>query len=325
MSDISELCIATVAGILTHMKRDCTESPCPVTLPPAPAGFDIDGGGVSLLAPAKINLNLLVAPLGGDGFHPVDSLVAKITLYDSLEIRPRTDGRIVLNCRAADCGRPENNLVTRAGELLAAGRDVCGADIKLTKAIPPGAGLGGGSSDAAAALRGLNEIWRLGHDVQALADIGAQLGSDIPLFLGPPAARITGRGQRVEPLKVAKFTAVLVMCGLVCSTPEVYAAFDRLGVEASEQLDVEMLASNRPSQWRRALRNDLAAAAMDVCPELSLLHARLDKSVDAPVHVTGSGSAMFILCDDAAEASQMVSKLDADLQKMCVIVSGNPW
>jgi 4-diphosphocytidyl-2-C-methyl-D-erythritol kinase len=285
----------------------------------------LDGGGLGLHAPAKINLNLLVAPPGPDGFHPIDSIVAKITLYDSLEIRPRTDDRIVLDCVGADCGPPAENLVMRAAELAAEGGDVCGVDIKLIKAIPPGAGLGGGSSDAAAALIGLNELWGLRLDESVLCAMAAELGSDVPLFLGPPAVRLTGRGELVEPLGVCGFAAVIVMSRMMCSTVEVYDAYDRLGAEASEQLDVSLLAAEPPSIWRAMLRNDLAAAAICVCPELAVIRDRVQTSVDAPVQITGSGSAMFILYDDARQAVSVIEDLDKDLQDMCVIAGLSPW
>jgi 4-diphosphocytidyl-2-C-methyl-D-erythritol kinase len=307
------------------MNQDPTGNHSPAELSARPADCPIDGGGLLLHAPAKINLNLLVAPARPDGFHPIDSIVAKVTLYDTIELRPRSDAQIVLDCNGADCGPAEQNLVMRAAKLLADGRNLCGVDIKLTKVIPPGAGLGGGSSDAAAALRGLNAMWGLQLDADRLSALAARLGSDVPLFLGPPAARLTGRGECVERLDVGDFTAVILMGGLMCSTVEVYTAYDRLGAAASEQIDTSLLATVRPSIWRASLRNDLTAAAMHVCPELALLHDRVAAAVDAPVHITGSGSAMFILCNNPTEARRAVAGLDETLQEMCVIAGLNPW
>ena len=307
------------------MNQDSTQGHRPAKLEAMPESCPLDAPGLLLHAPAKINLNLLVSPRGRDGFHPIDSIVAKITLYDSIELRPRSDGQVVLTCSGADCGPPEHNLVTRAAGLMTAGRDVCGVDIKLNKVIPPGAGLGGGSSDAAATLRGLNEVWGLELGAADMGAMAGELGSDVPLFLGPPAARMTGRGECVERLEVGEFTAVLLMGSLVCSTVEVYKAYDRLGAGISEQLDAGLLAAGGPSLWRRRLENDLTEAALDVCRELSLLRSRVQAAVDIPVHMTGSGSAIFILCDDLAEARAVVSRFDDDLQDMCVIVGRNPW
>ena len=307
------------------MNQDRAEDSWPEILPAEPAMRPLEDRGLLLHAPAKINLNLLVSVRGEGGFHPVDSMVAKVTLYDHLELRPRSDGRVVLTCGGVDCGPPDQNLVMRAAQLMAEGRDVCGADIKLTKLIPPCAGLGGGSSDAAATLRGLNEVWGLELAEASLASMAAELGSDAPLFLGPPAARLTGRGECVERLEMGEFAAVIVMGGLVCPTAEVYGAYDRLGVRASEQLDADLLAGGGPSLWRGRLHNDLTEAAEHVCPELSLLRSRVQEAVDAPVHMTGSGSAIFILCDDVAEARGIVRRLDEDLRNMCVIAGRNPW
>ena len=307
------------------MNQDRREHHPPAMLPAMPRSCPLDAGGLLLHAPAKINLNLLIAPRGPDGFHPIDSMVAKVTLYDTIELRPRSDGQVVLTCSGADCGPSEQNLVTRAAVLMAEGRGVRGVDIKLTKVIPPGAGLGGGSSDAAAALWGLGEVWGLELGAADMAAMAAELGSDVPLFLGPPAVRITRRGECVERLEVGEFAAIIVMGGGICSTVEVYEAYDRLGAGASEQLDAGLLAAGPPSLWRGRLHNDLTEAARRVCPELSVLGNRVGAAVDAPVHMTGSGSAMFILCDDVMEAGRVISRLDDDLQDMCVIVGRNPW
>jgi 4-diphosphocytidyl-2-C-methyl-D-erythritol kinase len=280
---------------------------------------------MGLQAPAKINLNLLVDPPRADGFHPLDSMVAKITLYDSIELRPRSDGQIVLTSSGCDCGPPEQNLVMRAAQLIGSRRDHCGVDIKLTKVIPAGSGLGGGSSDAAATLRGLNEMWALGLDAVQLSALASELGSDVPLFLGPPAARITGRGECVERLEVSEFSAVILTGPLVCSTAEVYGVYDQLAAKTSRQLDAGLFSQGPPSLWRGRLANDLTEAAERVCGELATLRNRVQSAVDIPVHLSGSGSAMFMLCDDSTEAQRVVAGLDEDLQNMCVIVGRNPW
>ena len=114
-----------------------------------------------LHAPAKINLNLLVGPRREDEYHSVDSCIAKISLYDSLQFRRRHDGEITLHCHGLSCGAVEDNLVMRAARMLADLQPVPGVDISLVKNIPSGGGLGGGSSDAACTLAGLNELWGL--------------------------------------------------------------------------------------------------------------------------------------------------------------------
>jgi 4-diphosphocytidyl-2-C-methyl-D-erythritol kinase len=294
-------------------------------LPPRRRLEPLQGGGLRVLAPAKINLNLLVAPRGQDGYHPLDSFVAKVTLYDEIELRPRPDGQIAFGCRGADCGKDEDNLALRAARLM---RDfapaAAGADIRLTKRIPPGAGLGGGSSDAAAVLAGLNELWNLSHSREQLMQAAERLGSDVPLFLGPPAARMTGRGQRIEEVQVHPFRAVLLMPGCPCSTAEVYQKFDLKPEPAASQLDARLLAGP-PSGWRRLLQNQLCLPACNVSPKLAEVWRRLTGRGDQLVCLTGSGSTLFMLCDDDHEAAAVLAAIPQDLRPCCLVVRNNPW
>lgn len=292
-------------------------------LPPRPR-FELLAAGLIVNAPAKINLNLLVGARGDDGYHSLDSLAAKVTLYDRIELRPRDDGAVRLECTGFDCGPKEDNLALRAGRLLAGGADAGGADIMLAKSIPPGRGLGGGSSDAAAVLAGLNEIWRLGLATAQLGELAAQLGSDVPLLLGPPAARMTGRGQHVQPVEVHDFVAVLCLPDFACSTAEVYRAFDRSRPAMGRQLPLEAPAQP-PSQWRGLLVNQLTDAAWSTCGEVEGIMARLREACDLPVCMTGSGSATFILCDDGAEAAAALAAMPDDIRRQCVAVRNNPW
>ncbi|MBS3734668.1 MAG: 4-(cytidine 5'-diphospho)-2-C-methyl-D-erythritol kinase [Phycisphaerae bacterium] len=283
-------------------------------------------GAMRLHAPAKINLDLHVAPRGADGFHPIDSLVAKVTLYDEIALTPRDDGRMTLAVDGADCGPDERNLAYRAAARLQARADAAGgADIRLTKRIPPGSGLGGGSSDAAAVLEGLNALWTLGLSRAALAELGSALGSDVPLFLGGPASRITGRGERVEPIALGEFLVILILPSLQCATGEVYRAFDDAPRATTRAVAPATLAETRPSQWRGTLSNDLAPAAEGVCPELERLRTALSARVGRPVHVSGSGAALFVLCDDANEARTVLDALPDDIAARSRLVRRNPW
>ena len=284
-----------------------------------------DAGAMRLAAPAKINLNLLVDAVGDDGFHPIDSYVAKITLYDELTLRRRRDGRITLACSGADCGDEHVNLAVLGARALADGRDVGGVDIDLVKRIPPGAGLGGGSSDAAAVLWGLRRMWGLALGDDELAAVAASLGSDVPLFLGPPAVRMTGRGQHVAPADVHPFFALLFMPEVHCETGAVYRAFDAAGGGTmGEQLAPSALA-DAPSAWRALLRNDLAAPAERIEPDLAELRRSIAERTGLPACLTGSGSAIFVLCDSPDEAAAAFAALDETLRALCIPVSSNIW
>jgi 4-diphosphocytidyl-2-C-methyl-D-erythritol kinase len=281
-------------------------------------------GGLLVRAAAKINLNLLVRPRGEDGYHPLDSFVAKVTLYDEIELRGRGDGQIAFSCSDPDCGADEHNLAFRAARALASGRDVPGAEIVLRKRIPAGRGLGGGSSDAAAVLEGLNKLWRLGLSKAELSALAAGLSSDAPLFLSAPAVRMTGRGERIEPVTVHPFLAVLWMSDLVCSTTAVYKTFDHSPAEMAKQLDPKLLAGP-PSHWRGLLENQLAPAAEWLYPQLGRARVEISAAVARPVCLTGSGSALFVLCNELHEARQVLAASPERLRRDCIIVANNPW
>jgi len=324
--------------------------------------FEDTPAGLVVRAPAKVNLNLLVGPRRADGFHDLDSLVVKISLYDELSIVPSE--AITLTCAGADCGEVESNLVYRAAMLLrehaldrgwAAGESL-GARIHLVKRTPPGKGLGGGSSDAAAALLGLWRLWGLDRIASpsaeaALSPLAAQLGSDVPLFLAPSACRMTGRGEILQPLDVAPMAMALFLPDLFCATPAVYRSFDSARLPllrssnfaeqaelrrasqlaaapdastapaalAERQLDAACLRLP-PSRWRARLVNDLFPAAGRVCPELADLQARIQSHTDIPILMTGSGSALFAPCDHRAEAARLLESLPPDLQRHATVV-----
>jgi 4-diphosphocytidyl-2-C-methyl-D-erythritol kinase len=218
----------------------------------------------------------------------------------------------------------EENLALRAGRLLAERRRVPGATIELAKCIPPASGLGGGSSDAAAALVGLDELWNLGLSAGHLSELAGRLGSDVPLFLGPAAARMTGRGETISSLAVHPFWAVLILPESPCPTGEVYLAYDRLDYREQRPLDPSVLAG-APSRWRGRLHNQLFPAACQVHPALADTHRRLSEALGVPVSMSGSGGALFALCDDLLEAQRVYVAVPAELRGACRIVVGNDW
>jgi len=300
-------------------------APKDLAWPPRPRLAPLRAGGLVAHAPAKINLSLLVGPRRADGYHPIDSIVTKVTLYDRLELRPRSDGRVVFSCRGADCGPDEGNLALLAWRAVASAcGDTRGVAIRLRKAIPPGAGLGGGSSDAAAVLAAANRLLGGPLGAGALFGLAAGLGSDVPLFLGGPASRITGRGERVAPVRLAPFLAVLFLPGFACSTAAVYRAYDEAPARAGRQIGPAAL-GRPPSAWRGRLRNDLSAAARKVSPPLAELWDALSAAIRLPVCLTGSGSGLFVLCDGPAEAWLLRSQIPPNLPCRCIVVRANPW
>ena len=199
-----------------------------------------------------------------------------------------------------------------------------GADIVLAKHIPAGAGLGGGSSDAAAVLAAMNDLWGLHLPAPELAEIGAGLGSDVPLFLGPPAARIRGRGEIVEPAAVHSFAALLVLPEIHCPTAEVYAAWDA-GAAPRGSSPVRPRMTALPSVWRDGLVNDLTAAARAVRPELGEVMDLLTAEIGLPAQLTGSGSGLFVLFDSLAVARASAGLIPDELADRTFVVHHNAW
>lgn len=155
---------------------------------------------IELLAPAKVNLSLKVKGRREDGFHEIESLMVPISVFDRLEISHREEGDLEFSCSDPTLSSTEDNLVVKAARLFCAS---CGLQprlrIALTKEIPHGAGLGGGSSDAASTLLGLNRLFATELSREALSAMAAELGSDVPFFIYQSAAVIRGRGEQVTP------------------------------------------------------------------------------------------------------------------------------
>lgn len=295
----------------------------------APAGpWAWREGALYAAAPAKLNLDLRVGPPREDGFHPLDSLVAKVAFYDRIALRDRPDGQVVLHCSSEDCGPAERNLAYRAAETVqAAWAPGRGVEIHLQKAIPPGKGLGGGSSDAAAVLRALPQLWGLDVPPDALAELALSLGSDVPLFLGPPGLVMTSRGEAWRPVQLPPFLAVLFLPALACATAGVYRQFDALDRSGDWQRPgpVEQMVAGPPSRWRGQLVNHLAPAAEALCPPLAGVRRQLAEAIGLPVQLTGSGSAMFVLCDDADEAQQVTARVPDAFDGEARVVGACPW
>lgn len=270
------------------------------------------------LSPAKINLTLRVGPLRGDGFHPVDSLVTRVDLCDEIVVRAAPAGEFTLTCDDPRVPCDVTNLAVRAASALraAAERDRRGinrgAALSIAKRIPMGAGLGGGSSNAATTLKLLNSFWRLGYTTVQLSEIGATLGSDVPLFLFDGVCRIAGRGEIVTPLglKLDAF-AVLILPGLHCATPAVYRKFDELGKATSEDArESQLLAAlDDVEHLQPLLFNDLEPAAFATCPELGALCDRLQREPGLQLRMSGSGSTLFRLFSDAANAASFLTRV----------------
>jgi 4-diphosphocytidyl-2-C-methyl-D-erythritol kinase len=254
-------------------------------------------------APAKLNLFLHVVGRRDDGYHLIDSLMLPIDWCDTLHFERRSDGRLARH----DLGDPlpADDLCLRAARALqqAAGLPL-GADITIEKRLPSGAGLGGGSSDAASTLLALNRLWGLDWPLERLLRIGLTLGADVPFFLDGRPARVGGIGERTAPVALAPawFAVVKPAAGLetarVFGSPQVAGIVDAAriaGFPKAERRPPNGLAQPRetePELEDGFGRNDLQAAAEALCPEVSRALAGLREAFGNS-RMTGSGSAVF--------------------------------
>jgi len=276
--------------------------------------------GLTVEAPAKVNLTLRVLGVRDDGYHDLESVVALVALFDSLVFEP-ADG-LGLVCRGMEVPGGEDNLVLAAARVLA---DECrpgqGAQIRLEKRIPPGRGFGGGSSDAAAALVGLNTLWGCGLGREELARLGARVGSDVPLFLASPIAVMRGRGERVEPVAAdSSWWLVLAWPDYEMPTAGVYAAYDRLGASTDGVAAAAVLdhLAGPAHEARPFLVNDLEPAADSMRCGRFDVRGCLERAGAAAVGMTGSGSAYFAVADTQAEANRVADAARAAGAETCV-------
>jgi 4-diphosphocytidyl-2-C-methyl-D-erythritol kinase len=284
--------------------------------------------GVIVRAPAKLNLFFEVLARRNDGYHEIETLMVPIGLYDTLAARDDPKGNLHLECwwDVAESGgvgndgdslgvlpAPEDNLAYRAVRVL---RERAGIDrgisLRLSKTIPSAAGLGGGSSDAAAALLAANEVWQLNWSRGQLAELAAELGSDVPFFLLGGAAICRGRGERIEPLAGATplhFVVVRPPVGL--STAAVYK---HCQVAAQPRGVAPLVTALRAGDVRnldQLIHNRLQDAAEALCPWIATLNRELAAQDCLADQMSGSGTSYFGICRHALHARRVARRLQS--------------
>ena len=278
------------------------------------------------LARAKVNLWLNVVGRRADGYHLLDSLVVFTDLADTLEVGPSGGLSLTLEGpEAAGIAGEADNLVLRAARLLADRAGVSPrAALRLAKHIPVAAGLGGGSADAAAALRGLVELWRVAMPEEELFDLAAELGADVPMCLAGRAALASGVGEILRPAPPLPSCAILLVNpGTPLATPEVFAA--RRGAFS--------VANPAPSSWPdlatlaavlSARGNDLTDAAISLSPAIADVLDALRRTHGARyAAMSGSGATCFALYDTVEAAGRAATHLPAGWWRHAgLVVSG---
>jgi 4-diphosphocytidyl-2-C-methyl-D-erythritol kinase len=258
------------------------------------------------LAPAKVNLVLHVGPRRADGLHELASIFASLDLCDELGIEPAERDEVV----CPDVEGP--NLVTAALEAFRSRvPDLPPLRFTIGKRIPVAAGLGGGSADAAAALRAANEIAGRPLDADTLRALGARVGADVPSQVEPRHALVTGAGEGVEPIELPDMTLVLVPSSEGLSTAAVYAEADRIP-STRPRLDpgaLRRLAAAPLAALARGLENDLEAAALSLRPELATTLGALREAGALAARITGSGPTAFGVFESRVEAEEAAALL----------------
>lgn len=261
---------------------------------------------LTLLAPAKLNLFLHITGRRPDGYHELQTLFQLLDYGDTLAFHIDDSGVLALHVEEESPYRDvplENNLVLAAARRLQALAPTnAGADIRLTKRIPPGAGLGGGSADAAVTLLALNALWQLQLDTQQLMAIGLELGADVPVFVAGRSAWAEGVGERLEPVALDPAFYLVLVPPVEVSTARVFAQ-ENLTRQASAITIADFLAGR--------VRNDCESVTCALYPAVKKALEWLGQH--APARMTGTGSAVFARFEEEAEAHEVFGRRPQDL------------
>lgn len=272
---------------------------------------------ITVQAPAKVNTVLRVVGRRPDGYHDLEMVMVPLSLADEIVLERRPSGvTFSLDGGGDDGMEGEKNLAVRAARALLIECGLSeGVAITLAKRVPIAAGLGGGSSDAAAVLRGMNALFELGLSAEALARIGGRLGADVPFFCFDSAAFVTGTGDRVEPIGFPNCSVLLINPGFAVSTPWAYGEWDRLqnhrenkrltGPGSGARVPPASTPDGRGcppfpglQDVVAALHNDLEAATIPEFPEIGEIKRQLMEAGAAGALMSGSGPTVFGLFAD---------------------------
>ena len=278
---------------------------------------------ISLKAAAKINLYLEITGNRADGYHDLVMILQSIDLCDRVDIRKIGTDAIQVTCTNPEVPCDQTNLAYKAAALLQSTfPDIGGMEIFIDKQIPMGAGLAGGSANAAAVLVGIDRLWDLGLTQSQLCELAAQLGSDVPFCVTGGTALATGRGEILSPLPDLS-DLVLVICKhrhICISTPWAYQTFRSQSLLTTSQAQNQNFSSqmvaaialkdeSTPVKIGRLLYNDLERSVLPAYPELALLKNNLSEQECLGAMMSGSGSTMFAIAADLDRAQKIAEAI----------------
>lgn len=266
---------------------------------------------------AKINLGLRILRKRPDGFHDLESAFLPVGLTDMLEIVPGAENNTGKTDRLTLTGIPlearDDNLCIRALRLLKDKHGIPDVNLHLHKRIPTGAGLGGGSSDAAFTMRALNEMFGLGLDVPVLMEYASKIGSDCPFFIINEPGLGTGRGENLEPLSLdlSGYTLILVLPGITINTAMAY----RMISPTDKDQPVKEVLKSAPEEWSGRLVNHFEVPVFEKYPEIGGIKQALYAGGAVYASMTGSGSAVFGLFRESPILPPEISRYPLHIER----------
>ncbi len=296
-------------------------------------GIAVRGNALTISSPAKLNVFLEVRSKRPDGYHELDTVMLRTEFADQLTVRPIQTSALSLRfseatSEALQSGVPldHRNLILQAAAAMKLRLGIAtGAEFTLHKRIPPESGLGGGSSNAAAALLLCRQLWQPDVSDSVLHEIAAALGSDINFFLSRRAAAVChGRGEIIEPIRLArKYYFVALRPSQGNSTATVFRSMSLPERPRTSKCIVDVLSGHLEASLESHLFNRLTEAAGSVNPAMSTLIERVTRLSRKPVFMSGSGSTVFVACSGHPEATRLQAHIRASLHQstwlLCVV------
>jgi 4-diphosphocytidyl-2-C-methyl-D-erythritol kinase len=289
----------------------------------------------SLLAPAKINLYLEIIGDRPDGYHELVMILQSVNLCDRLDIHANGTDRLRLHCNNPEVPLDQSNLAYKAAKLMwqefpQVAANLGSFDLTIHKSIPVAAGLAGGSSNAAAALVGINQIWELGLTIPELQVLGAKLGSDIPFSISGGTAIATGRGEQLDPIHDLDNLWIILAKhrNLSVATPWAYNTYrQQFGHEYISTPDevkqaiskihsgplVHAISNNNSPKIGKLLYNDLEKVVLPAYPQVAQLRSEFQEAGVLGAVMSGSGPTVFALCESETQAIEIKEKVQTKI------------